>query len=99
MNKANFAEGAYGCVFYPRLTCKGGQEEKYDNFISKIVRKNFYGDNEINMGKHIREQLPGDWQKFFAPAVHSCSVDISRFKNVDLDKCDIVKKYKKSPYM
>ena len=99
MNKANFAEGAYGCVFYPRLTCKGGQEEKYDNFISKIVRKNFYGDNEINMGKHIREQLPGDWQKFFAPATHSCSVDISRFVNVDLDKCDIVKKYKKSPFM
>ena len=99
MNKANFAEGAYGCVFYPRITCKGVQEEEYDNFISKIVRKDFYGDNEIYIGKHIREQLPGVWQKFFAPALHSCSVDISRFTNIDLDKCDIVKKYKRSPFM
>jgi len=92
MNNAKFAEGTCGCVFYPRLTCKGGQEEIYDNFISKIVRKNFYGDNEINIGKHIRGQLPIIWKKFFAPAIHSCSVDISRFTNVDLDQCDIVKK-------
>lgn len=99
MNKANFAEGAYGCVFYPRITCKGVQEKNYDNFISKIVRKNFYGDNEIYIGKHIREQLPDTWQKFFAPSTHSCSVDISRFTNIDLDHCDIVKRYKKSPFM
>jgi len=99
MSKANFAEGSYGCVFYPRITCKGIQEDEYDNYISKIVRKNFYGDTEIMIGKHIREQLPWHWNNFFAPAIHSCDIDISKFSNINLEKCDIVQRFKKSPFM
>ena len=98
MNKNIFlAEGSYGCTFTPYITCKGKITNDYD-YLSKIQISDFYSENEIAMGKRIRKRIPM-YNRFFVPAVHHCSINIKEFKNPDIDKCTIIRRNKKSPFV
>ena len=60
MNNKVFAKGAYGCLLFPYVTCKGGITNNY-RFISKIVRNlEGLGENEIptsTIGKFVMDGL------------------------------------------
>jgi len=83
------SEGGYGCVFLPYLTCKGKTTKNFD-YISKIEVKNFSSDNEIKIGKIIK-QIPRFYY-YFVPAIYHCDINISEFKNTDIDKCRLFKR-------
>ena len=87
MNENNFlAEGAYGCLFLPYVTCKGKSTNDY-KFISKIQIRNFYSENEIEIGKQIRKKLPLIYHRFFVPAIYHCNINIKEFMHMDVDSC------------
>jgi len=83
------SEGGYGCVFLPYVTCKGKTTKNFD-YISKIEVKNFSSDNEIKIGKIIK-QIPRFYY-YFVPAIYHCDINISEFKNTDIDKCRLFKR-------
>jgi len=85
---ALISEGGYGCIFLPYLTCKG-KETKNFNYISKIQIKNFSSDNEINIGKIIKT-IPRFYY-YFVPAIYHCNINISEFKNKDINQCKFLK--------
>ena len=83
------SEGGYGCVFLPYVTCKGKTTKDFD-YISKIEVNNFSSDNEIQIGKIIK-QIPRFYY-YFVPAIYHCDINISEFKNTDIDKCRLFKR-------
>ena len=59
MNKdggAFLSEGGFGCVFYPEINCKG-KDTNNKQYISKIVEKDYYSENEIKIGTIIQKKL------------------------------------------
>lgn len=99
MNENNFlAEGAYGCLFLPYVTCKGKPTNDY-KFISKIQIRNFYSENEIEIGKQIRKKLSMIYHRFFVPAIYHCNINIKEFVNIGIDKCRLIREQKKSPFV
>ena len=82
MAKNNFlAEGGYGCLFSPYISCKGKSTNNY-KYISKIQIRNFYSENEIRIGKQIIKSLPIIYKNFFVPSVYHCNINIKNFENI-----------------
>ena len=46
------AAGGYGCVYHPALTCSG-KAESTKRSVSKLQRKDWASENEIEIGKMI----------------------------------------------
>ena len=91
------SEGGYGCIFLPYVTCKGKTTKNF-NYISKIEEKNFSSENEINIGKIIKN-IPRFYY-YFVPAIYHCDINVSEFKNTDIDKCRLFKRSKeKTPFI
>ena len=94
---AMISEGGYGCIFLPYITCKGKTTRNF-NYISKIEEKNFSSENEINIGKIIKN-IPRFYY-YFVPAIYHCDINVSEFKNTDMDKCRLFKRSKeKTPFI
>ena len=89
------AQGGYGCVYYPEVSCQG-KDTNNKNFLSKIVQRDFSADNEINIGKLITTKLKmwveNPLQNHFAPVLSSCKVDISKFTMDEHEKCTLFEK-------
>lgn len=97
MNKdggAFLSEGGFGCVFYPEINCKG-KDTNNKQYISKIVEKDYYSENEIKIGTIIQKKLQNlienPLKNHFAPVISSCDVDIKKFDIEDKDECGIFK--------
>lgn len=85
------AEGGYGCVFHPELNCKG-KETKNKTHVTKLQRKDFSAENEINIGKIITSTFSKDiLNAHFAPIIHSCPIHINRLQHVDTN-CKVLQK-------
>lgn len=104
MNKdggAFLSEGGYGCVFYPEISCKG-KDTNNNQYISKIVEKDYYSENEINIGKIIQKKLSNlienPLKNHFAPVISSCDVDIKKFDIEDKEDCDIFNQKTEAQY-
>ena len=71
-------EGAYGCVFYPSIPCKGKSHPK---IISKVQTDDENSRRELFLGGLI-EKIP-DHLSYFAPVRKNCHLNISKasFKN------------------
>jgi serine/threonine protein kinase len=93
INKQNkksklISEGAYGCVYYPSVNCKGKLNVK-DNNISKLQIKNFYSDNEIKVSNIIK--TINNYSLYFIPIIKHCPVNLKTLKNsVSLSECSII---------
>ena len=91
------SEGGYGCIFLPYITCKGKPTNNF-NYISKIEEKNFSSENEINIGKIIKK-IPRFYY-YFVPAIYHCDINVSEFKNTEINKCRLLKNSKeKTPFI
>ena len=90
------SEGGFGCIFSPYVTCKGKATKDYE-YISKIQIKNFSAENEIEIGKKIRSIH--HYYYYFVPALYHCDINVSEFKNTDIDKCRFIKRNKKAPFV
>ena len=82
-------QGAYGCVYYPGLTCKGNLDKR-ENYVTKIEIYDKAGANEIKISSIIRKIK--NYAKHFSPTIKSCIItlnQIEKFKD-KLEECKAV---------
>lgn len=84
------AEGGYGCIFYPAVTCSGTTDDD-KSVISKIQLNNDNSINEYQIGQLIVEKIP-NYTSFFAPAISKCDLLSKKIK--DGNDCSFIKKKK-----
>ena len=89
------AEGGYGCVFHPEINCKGKQTTN-TKYVSKIQKKDFSSDNEIDIGETLTEKYKDDPMKplenNFAPVISSCPINIRKIAAPDINHCNVINK-------
>ncbi len=95
-------QGGYGCVFYPEVNCKG-KDTNNKNFLSKIVEHDYSAENEIKIGKLLKEKVK-HWvenplENHFAPVLESCNVNISTFDMDEKEKCTLFHKKQTSNFV
>ena len=87
-NSKLISEGAFGCIYYPGMNCKGVVNAKEKN-VSKLQVRNFYSENEIKISKIIREI--DNYSYYFLPIEKHCPVNLKTLKNnVSLSECSII---------
>ena len=62
------SQGGYGCVYYPALTCSG-KSESSKKHVSKLQRKDWAAQNEIEIGNKIIT-IP-NYKLYFLPITSS----------------------------
>ena len=89
------SQGGFGCVYYPGLKCDNEDDNKKndnDKFVTKLQKKNFTSNNELNIGLTIKKS---EYYKFFfLPVVSQCPVNIKVYKKKyeeQLKECDVIK--------
>ena len=82
------AQGAYGCIFYPGISCDSGKADG-PNFVTKIQKNERTTMNEISISNKIK-QIKG-YTRYFAPIVKQCPVKLTSQTNTELKKCDVFK--------
>ena len=89
------SEGGYGCVFHPEVNCEGKEIQSKD-FVTKIQQKDFSAENEIKIGKILKEKYENRKDKplinNFVPVISSCPIKMSKLKIDDKDNCKVFKK-------
>jgi len=96
------SSGGYGCVFYPEISCKG-KETKNTNFLSKIVENDYNSDNEIMIGKVLKQKME-KWienplDDHFAPVISHCNVKVGDFNIEEKEKCEMLTKERDDHYV
>lgn len=81
-------EGAYGCIYYPGLNCKGNVENT--QYLTKIQRQNSTTDNEWEISRRIRKKIP-HYRNYFAPISKQCPVKIAKKYVKDIKQCQVFK--------
>lgn len=81
-------QGAYGCIFYPGVSCSGDTENKL--YVTKIEPKTDTVENEYDIGKIIRS-IRG-YQRYYAPIVKSCPAKLQQEYSSELAKCNVYNK-------
>ena len=97
---ALLSEGGYGCVFHPEITCKG-KATTNTGYVSKIQRNDFNARNEIEIGEIVMGTLKKTsgagkgasrrGERYFAPVISSCPIDVRNLDEDDMDKCRMMK--------
>ena len=85
---AMIAEGGFGCVFHPAIPCSHDEGDE-DEFISKIVKRDFNSDNEIQIADKIRKI--NKWRSYFNVVTNSCATEISEIDAKEREKCESFK--------
>ncbi len=89
------AEGGYGCVFHPEISCNGKETDNM-NYVSKLQKQDFSADNEIFIGKILTDAYGKATGKplenNFAPVISSCPVNIASIQAKDINDCTVIKK-------
>lgn len=84
------AEGTYGCIYHPGVTCDGTPENA--KYITKIQKNKRAIQNEFNISGKIRT-IPG-YTRFFAPILKQCGVKITKDTVAGLKQCEVFKEDK-----
>jgi len=90
------SQGGYGCVYFPGIECSGKQEKK-SKFVSKLQRKGYNSDNEIDIGEIVKKIK--NYFLYYAPVVDNCEVNISKIDKSLLEKCEVVRRKEEMDYM
>ena len=88
------SQGGFGCVYYPGLKCDNEDDNNNNNdkFVTKLQKKNFTSNNELNIGLTIKKSEY--YKYFFLPVVSQCPVNIKVYKKKNqeqLKECDVIK--------
>lgn len=81
------AEGTYGCIYRPGITCDGKQETQ--QYITKIQKHKRAIQNESDISNKIRT-IPG-YTRFFAPILKQCGVKLTKDTQRGLKQCEVFK--------
>ena len=96
---ALLSQGGYGCVFHPEINCQG-REIKNKKFVSKIQKKDFSAENEINIGTIITSTSKTDEEKnSFAPIISHCPINISKIRTDGIEDCKIITQKRAAHYI
>lgn len=80
-------QGAYGCIFYPGINCKGKLESS--RFVTKIQKNDKTVKNEIYISKRIM-QIRG-YFRYYSPIIKTCPVKITKKLRSEMQQCNVVK--------
>ena len=98
-NKIKYlSQGAYGCVFYPGLTCDLNTQSK--KYISKIEIRKKTVIKEFEISEYIRNNIK-NFNTMFAPILSYCPISVSKInKNLvkEVKDCDLIQKKDKVIY-
>lgn len=83
------SQGGYGCVYHPALTCSG-KAESTKRSVSKLQRKDWASENEIEIGKMI-EKIK-NYRSFFLPITSSCDINVSSIDDKLVKDCKVIAK-------
>ena len=90
------SQGGYGCVYFPGIECNGKQEKK-SKYVSKLQRKGYNSDNEIDIGEIVMKIK--NYFLYYAPVVNSCDINISKIDKSLLERCEVVRSGEEVDYM
>lgn len=90
------SQGGYGCVYFPGIECSGKQEKK-SKFVSKLQRKGYNSDNEIDIGEIVMKIK--NFFLYYAPVVNHCDINISKIDKSLLERCEVVRTGEEVDYM
>ena len=90
------SQGGYGCVYYPALTCSG-KSESSKKHVSKLQRKDWAAQNEIEIGNKIIT-IP-NYELYFLPITSSCDIKMSSVDDKLLKDCRVVQKKPDSDFV
>ena len=89
------AEGGYGCVFHPEISCSG-EETTNMEFVTKLQKRDFSADNEIFIGeiltKAYKKAAGSPLENNFAPVISSCPINVAAIKAKDINDCSVIRK-------
>ena len=85
-------QGGFGCIFYPSLSCKKEEPKvkQTQEYVSKLVERNFSSKNEINIGEIIKK-IPF-YSLYYVPVLQHCDANLSKVGNKEIKKCNIIDK-------
>ena len=85
-------QGGFGCIFYPSLPCKKEQskKDKDEEYISKLVERNFSSKNEIEVGEIVKK-IPF-YSLYYVPILENCPANLSKVGSKEIKKCNIIDK-------
>ena len=92
-------QGVYGCIYKPGIDCYA-KYNNYNQLVTKIQILNFSSKNEISISKYIIDNIE-KYNTYFSVVLKNCPIDFSTLynssenHNIDLEKCNILEKYKK----
>ena len=80
-------QGAYGCVYYPGITCNGALE-KEKKFITKIEIYDKTSINEIEISNIIKKIK--NYRQYFSPVMKYCITKLNKLEKFkhNLDDCE-----------
>lgn len=82
-------QGAYGCVYYPGLTCKGNVD-KAKKYVTKIEIYDKTSINEIKISNIVKKIK--NYENHFSPVVKNCITRLTQIKKIKdkLEECEAV---------
>ena len=88
---ALIGEGVYGCVFRPHLYCNGKESVGKKDHVSKlIIGKKWKIEREFAISNIIKK-IP-QYEKFFAPLLEICPVDLKKIYTQGKEDCKLLNK-------
>lgn len=87
------SEGAFGCVFTPRISCYG-KKTKDKEYISKIQAYDITAENEIDISRKITDNTT-NLKLLFAPIEKTCNINVNKIEDGEKQQCNVFKKSKK----
>jgi serine/threonine protein kinase len=88
-NAVLLAEGTFGCIYHPGMTCN--HEPLNAKYITKIHSPNERtAKNEIAISKKI-QTIP-NYESYFSPVLEDCKVNLAKIEREEAEKCTFVKK-------
>lgn len=82
------AAGGFGCVFHPRIDCKGRPTEE-KNLVTKVQAADRAALNEVSVGAVI-SSIPGH-ERFFGVAVDSCPIRAAQISPSVIKQCGVIR--------
>jgi serine/threonine protein kinase len=80
-------QGAYGCIYYPEISCDG--KVGSPNYVSKIQINTQNVQNESELGKRI--STIHNYEYRFCPIISSCPANINKLgEKIETEKCNLL---------
>lgn len=81
------SSGAYGCVYYPAISCSG-KDTKNKKLVSKIQGDDQANQNELEISNKIRKIY--NYTAFFAPIIETCPINIAELDRGNIKSCELL---------